>query len=426
MIDSSPKRAILAVLRYEPDFSGLVGLPALETQAGQALVQWLDRSGLALIFCKRLQECNATKQISEAWHQSLELRYAKNVARARDMLMEAQRLNSTFRSFGVTAASLKGFTLTPDFCDDLTLRHQVDFDFLVAPGSVSSAAEALRSCGYSTPRVNESGETCFRTPLQDIPSPNDDLYALQRHRQVDLHTSIWEPCPWLPVETPQDCLENARPQNISGAEFFSLTLEDKFILQVLHVFRHSFRSWIRISWLLEIVKCLEKRQNDLGLWKRVIRRAGFSRLTKSIFAFVLGLCERMFHGPIPPALYTWTSEAMTLSLRAWLGHFAFDWVISDWPGSLNNLFLTAEFVPDPRLQMQYWRSRLLPGRKQTSLGSVAATSPKRFFQLQAARLSYVAHRVAVHLKDIVALPHQQFRWRRALASARRPGFDLNC
>ena len=426
MTDAQSKRAVLTALGYCPDFFSLRHLPEMRTKAGRSLLQWLDRSGLALPFYKRLLEYNAASQISGPWRHALCQRQARNIVRTRDMLAEIRRIHHGFRAFGVSAAALKGFTLTPDFCEDSSLRHQVDFDFLVAPASVKPAAEALRTCGYSTTSLNESGETCFHTPLRHIPSAHDDLYAVQRHRQVDLHTSLLETCAWLPVETPADCLENAQPRNISGQEFLCLSLEDAFLMQVLHAFRHATRSWIRVSWLLEIAKCMDRHQPDATLWNHVIHRAGNARLTKSAFAFVLGLVARLFQTPIPAALRSWTSEAMTLSMKAWLDHFAFDWAIADWPGSLSNLFLTAEFIPDPALRIQYWRSRLLPGKTQASLASVAATSPTKFFQLRAAQLSYVAHRAALHLKDIVSLPRQQFRWRRALASARKPVFDLNC
>lgn len=418
MTDVRAKRAVLAALRCKPDFSSLVALPKLDRRQGRDFLQWLDRSGLALMFWERLQRQNATSRLTEEWRRALRERLARNIERTKDILQEAQRINSAFGSFGVVAAAIKGFTLSPDFCGDLYARHQVDFDFLTAPQSVRAAAEALRCCGYSTGHLNESGETCFLTPLKHIPSIHDDVYALQRQRQVDLHISPWEPCPWLPVEAPQDCLEHAQPQNTDGVNYLGLTLEDKFLLQVLHAFRHSLRSWVRLSWIREIAHCSEKHVENTALWNSVMERAGSGRLTKSIFAFVLGLAERLFHSPIPPPLRRWTAEAMTPSLCTWLDHFGVDWAISDWPGSLNNLFLTAEFIPDPNLRKQYWRSRLFPRKAQTSLGPVAATRPDKFLRLLAARMRYVARRAAVHLKGIAALPRQQLRWRRALGSSR--------
>ncbi len=385
----------------------------------------MDQSGLALPFLKQLKDHDVTLQIRQEWRDSLSQRQARNAARTQDLLREAQRINDVFRSFDVTAATLKGFTLVPDFCDDPFLRHQVDFDFLIAPGSVQQAAEALRTCGYFTTQLHESGETCFLTRSHHIPSANDDLYALQRQRQVDVHTSIWESCSWFPLEVPQDCLEHAQQQKSHGVDQLSLSLEDKFLLQVLHLFRHAFRSWIRISWLLELAKCMEKHQQNEALWNRVIARAGGARLTRSIFAFVLGLVARFFYSPIPAPLAVWTASAMTPAMRAWLDHFSCDWALSDWPGSLNNLFLTAEFIPDPSLRMRYWRSRLIPRRAQASLGSIVPATPQKFFQLQAARVRYLARRAAVHFTDIAALPRQQLLWKRALESSRRLGINAD-
>jgi hypothetical protein len=426
MTDASPKRAVLAALSHEPDFSELLRLPSPGTRAGTNFLRWLDQSGLALSLLWQLEKRGAAPRISRTWRDALSGRQARNFDRSRDMLNEGQRIHNAFRSFGVSAAILKGFSLCPDFCDHPSLRHQADLDFLVGPPSLPAAAEALRSCGYTAPHVSETGETCFFTPSKHIPSSRDDLYALQWHRQVDLHISIWEPCRWLPVEVPEDCLEFARPQNILGVDYLTLSLADKFLVQVLHVFWHSFRSWIRVSWLLETAMFINNHRENLPVWTRIIQRAGSANLTKSIFAFVLGLVSRLFNTPAPSCLASWTATAMTPSLRTWLDSFAIDWAISDWPGSLSNLFLTAEFIPEPDLRLLYWRSRLLPRKSHSSIGSVATAGTREFLRLQAARLSYVARRAAVHMKDIVALPWQQFRWKRAIESSRRPGFESNC
>jgi len=426
MADPRPKRTALEVLGRDPMFSGLTSLPSLETQAGRNFLRWMDWSGLALPFFNRLQQRCDTEQLSTEWRLALSQRLTRNVARTQDMLAEMQRISSAFRSYGVTAACLKGFLLAPDFCEHPYLRHQVDFDLLVRPASVRSAAAALQSCGYFTTCLNESRETCFLTPSQHIPSPSDDLYALQPQRQVDLHISIWEPCPWLPLEVPEDSLDHLQPQNILGVECLGLSLEDKFLLHVLHAFRHSFRSWVRVSWFLEIAKCMELHHHDDAVWNRVVARAGSSQRMKSIFAFILGLAKRLFHCRVPHPLQSWMAEAISISLRAWLDHFSVSWAISDWPGNLSNLFLAREFIPNANLRKQYLRSRLLPKKGSTTLGALASATPRQFFRLQTARLSYVAHRTAAHMKDVLALPFEQIRWKRALRSSRRLGFDGNC
>jgi Uncharacterised nucleotidyltransferase len=426
MIDHRPKLAVLGALRPIPDFSGLDNVPTLDSSAGRKLAQWLDRSGLALSFWKQLETHQETSRLSQEWRNTLRQRQIRNVARMRDMFAEAGRVSSAFRSFGIKAVLLKGFTLYPDFCDDPFGRHQTDFDFLVSAGEVGAAAVALESCGYSTPRLNTTGESCFVTPLRHTPTSRDDLYMLQRQRQVDLHTSLLEPSAWLRFEVPEDCLEQARPQTIGDWTFLGLSLEDKFLLQVIHLFHHSFRSWIRLSWLLELTNCLEKHRENGLLWNRVIQRAGTTNLMKSAFVFVLGLANRIFKASIPLKLQDWMHGAITVPLRAWLDRFGFDWATTDWPGNLNNLFLTSEFIPDRSLRLRYWRSRLVPRKGQASIGSVAANSPAKFLQWQQARAVYLAKRAAVHLKDLASLPRQQFRWKRALHDYRRLSFDANC
>ncbi|HTQ96262.1 MAG TPA: hypothetical protein VMH89_05625, partial [Candidatus Acidoferrum sp.] len=65
MIDQRPKLAVLASLRRNPDFSGLDNLPSLDSSSGSKLVQWLDRSGLALSFWKGLETHKETSRLSE-------------------------------------------------------------------------------------------------------------------------------------------------------------------------------------------------------------------------------------------------------------------------------------------------------------------------------------------------------------------------
>jgi len=418
MSETRSKLIALGALRHGHEFAGLRALPTVDSHAGCQLIRWLDQSGVALMLLRRLQKHQATAQLPEAWRKALEARQARNIERVEDMVQEARRIQTSFLSHGVRAACLKGFSLSPDFCEDPFIRHQTDFDFLVSRDSVYAAANVLRTCGYSAAKVNETGETCFVTPLRHIPSAKDDLYALQRHRQVDLHVSVWEPCAWLQVDAPEDCLDFAEPQHTSGFEYLALSLEDKFLVQVLHVFRHSLRSWIRLSWLLEIANCMEKHEENAHLWNRLIHRADAGRLTKTIFAFVLGLVNQLLGTPIPQPLHAWQNAAVSPSLRVWLNDFALDWALADWPGSLNNLLMAAEFIPNRSDRRKYWQSRLLPGRAHTTLGNIATVNARSFLQLQAARFEYVVQRAAVHLLDIAGLPRQQLRWRRAQGSVR--------
>ncbi len=423
MPDRPAKLAILSVLRREPDFSALASFSSFNANERHSLLHWLDQSGLALPFVHRLRQCGAASLVPDDLLDALQQRLAKNVTRFCDMLVEFRRLNESLRQHGVFAATLKGFSLAPDFCENLALRHQTDFDFLVDPKSVPAAAEAFQSCGYATAALSDSAESCFTTPLRHIPSEADDIYSPQRHCQADLHTSIWEDTPWLKVNVPHDCLQYAETADLHSVHFYSLSFEDKFLMQVLHLFRHSFRSWIRLSWLLEIATCLQLHDHDESLWQRVIQRAGEDRLTKRIFAFVLGLANRLFDCRVPSHLLSWSSQGFSPTMRTWLDHFSLDWAIADWPGSLNNLFFAAEFIPDRRSRLLYLRSRLLPRRGQTSIGAVATNDGASSWKVNAARLRYTAGRSAAHLKSLLCLPWQHLRWWKALMFARTNGLE---
>jgi len=417
MPELAPKLAILAALRHEPDFSYLRELPSAESKHGRRLLLWLDKSGLALSFLPALQRFDVMPRISMEWKFALWERRSRNLERTKDMLGEFQRLNAAFRERGIAVAALKGFTLVPDFCEDASLRHQADFDFLVSQADLAKAAAVLRSLGYFAPQLNKFGETSFSTPLRRIPSVHDDLYNLPQHRQADLHTSLWEESDWLTLSIPTDCLQRVQTQFLYDVEFFSLSLEDKFLLQVLHAFRHASRSWLRVSWLLEIARFLQKHKESARLWSLLIERAGDSGLTRRVFALVLGLVHRLFHSPVPQPLRTWVAGATSASLEAWLEHFALEWSLSDWPGSLNNLFLADEFIPDPARRRQYLWSRFLPRMSQMSVASVSIREPMAYFKLQLRRAQYVAQRALLHGKDVCGFPLQQYRWKRTLYTA---------
>jgi hypothetical protein len=421
MPSPAPKLAILSALARHPNFDPLASLRGLGPNETQTLLRWLDQSGLALSFLRRMESHETTALIPCDLHQALCRRMARNIERTRDLLAEFCRLNEAFLVQGVRIAALKGFTLAPDFCEEAHLRHQVDFDFLVESANVDAAAAALLKCGYATSRLSRTGESCFRTPLLQVPSEKDDLYAIQEHRQVDLHTSIWEDSPWISLKAPDDSLRYLIRRSLQGVEFNTLCLEDAFLVQVFHAFRHSFRSWVRLSWILEISRFLELHEDDAPFWQRVITRAGEGLITKRVFALVLGLATRLFCNPIPLQLRQWTAGARTEVLSTWLDSFSVNWSISDWPGSVTNIFLAADFILNRKLRAQYWKSRLLPGRANLSIGGVKSQDSSMLGRFRTERLRYLAKRSSSHIQCLLRLPVDEIRWKHALRAARTAG-----
>src|SRR5262249_20353707 len=150
-------------------------------------------------------------------------------------------------------------------------------------------------------------------------------------------------------------LQNSESTTLAGISFTRLSLEDRFLLQVLHFYRHASRSWIRLSWLYEIAQCMVIHQENQNLWQKIILRAGNSTASRRLFALVLELIRRLFQSPIPHCLNVWSNAAMTTSLSVWLNQFSVEWALTDWPGGLTNLFLTQDFIPDKASRSLYLR-----------------------------------------------------------------------
>jgi Uncharacterised nucleotidyltransferase len=417
MADQTPKRLVLRALQRDPDFAAIATLPSPGSRNGQRLMLWLDESGLALNLLVGIRTQAASSRSIEEWREVLELRMERNAIRMKDMLAEFQRLNNAFRTKGIRVITLKGFSLVPDFCPDPVVRHQTDFDYLVDPHEVAAAGEVLQSFGYSTPKLSCTEESSFITPLFHTPARGDNLYALQHHRQVDLHVSVIESSPWLDIAVPRNSVQHAVPRNLKGVQFYSLPLADQFVCQALHAFRHCFRSWLRLSWLLELGRCMELHQADDALWEIVIARSGDGPTMRRIFAFVLSLTNRLFQARIPSPFLSRISPSMTPVMLAWLDQFSVEWAISDWPGNLSNLFLASEFISDKKLRKQYFASRLLPKRARMSIETMASPQKKHSMAWNFQRWQYLAHRSRVHLKSLVSLPLEQLRWKRALSAA---------
>src|SRR5580700_5606306 len=159
------KRAILAVLKPKSDLAPIEVLRNGDRTATKKLLLWLDQSGLALYFFDRLQREKALDLVSTDLRQAFEQRTQQNRLRMHQMLSEFSNLNQSFGNHGVRYSAMKGFTLVPEYCPDPSLRHQTDFDFLIAPESAKDASGALVSCGYELQESGESGEMTFGTPL---------------------------------------------------------------------------------------------------------------------------------------------------------------------------------------------------------------------------------------------------------------------
>ena len=382
------KSQAIAAFRHTPDFSITESLHSATPRQQNNLLRWLDQSGLALYLLHRLSQHNTADRLPRQFREALDHRQASNRARTADMLEEFRRIVTSFSatatktSVPVPFCALKGFSLSPDFCPAPHLRHQTDFDFLVGPEFLSQAVRALESLGYAQTEVRSTGQLTFATPLRHIPSADDDIYAIPRHREVDLLPSLSLDFHGASLNAPSDQLARAHRTTLGDFSFPALAADDAFSLQILHTFSHLLGSWIRLSWLVEIAAFLETHRDNASLWHSVIQRNTNNDASiattrnqdsnRQAFGLILSLTHHLFATPIPQPLSDWCVQPQTLPapIAAWVAQFGQRFALAPLNGSKLTLFVHRQFIPDRRAWRSYLLARLFPVGRRSSIGSV--------------------------------------------------------
>jgi hypothetical protein len=410
------KRAILSALKPQSDLAPIEVLRHGDRTATKKLLLWLDQSGLALYFFHRLQREKALDLVSADLRQAFEQRTQQNRLRMHAMLSEFSNLNRSFRNHGVRYSAMKGFTLVPEYCPDPSLRHQTDFDFLIAPESAKDARRALVSCGYELQESGDSGGMTFGTPLLHIPSRYDNIFDVPRHWQVDLHTALWHKAHCVSIGAPIDCLNRLQLKSVLGVSFPALARDDMFLLQVFHAFQHLLASWIRLSWLLELDHFLGTYEQDAALWHSVLDRASGDVKLRTALGLILRLTNQIFPRRLPPILEEWCLAPLPRRAETWVRQFGVLWAISDLPGNKLTLFVHRDFVNDPNSWRKYLQTRIFPMHFESSLGSGLHLSLKLRVKARVGRCAYALGRVIFHVREMASLAMGTIRWRRALRS----------
>jgi Uncharacterised nucleotidyltransferase len=417
------KRALrmvaISALGAHPDFSKLHMLKTCGKKDVEKFLRWLDHSGLTLYFLSRVKDCGEMEHMSPDLREAFDRRFRSNCHRVEKMLCEFRKVNEALKKRGVPHAFLKGFTLTPEFCADPCLRHQSDIDILVHSASTQEAIQVLIDCDYFREHSGTSGEIRFTTPLTHVPSRHDDIYSTSPHREVELHTSIWEKTARVPLNAPNDCLEKARGRRLRDIEFFSLSSEDMFLMQILHAFSHLLGSWVRVSWLWEIHYYLEKHADEIKLWQAIQKRAGDDLTFRKATGFVLGLTKELFGTSIPEPLNVWCVQTLPERAEAWIRHFGVRWALSDLEGSKLTLFIHREFVEDAGEWKAYLLRRVLPFSGRPSIGRIEASDVKIRLWGRASQLKFTGQRLVFHSSALLTLAWEALQWRRALQSSRK-------
>jgi hypothetical protein len=385
-------------------------LRQFSAQGWQRNFRWLDASGLALYFLQRLRALEIEDAVPEPVLSQLEQRHADNEQRTATLFEEVVRINALFRQAGVRYVNLKGFTLVPDFCPDLSLRYQSDCDFLIANADAARCETVLHELGYSTIAANdhviELKTDAGRTP------PLRDLYKAKPQRSVELHR-----CDSASSDRHPNLLKRSRLVTIKDHAYPALSPDDLLLSQALHLFRHLRSEWTRISWLLEFRHFVLRHSADITFWQEVLPRATEDRQLRIAMAAIVKLSQRTFGRFASEPLTDWSCRHLPGPVGLWIDHFGDDLVMTDFPGS--KLYLLLEQALDGAQTSAALRKRLFPRRAPAPIVAPPALGFRPRMAAAVSRWGYFFFRLRFHITAGMRYVVASWRWKRLHKSVQR-------
>lgn len=355
----TPAEDVVEFLSFSTTPSDCVkGLKKVSPRQWENVLRWLDDAGLAFYLLKKLK--STSPDAVPAWVMSrLERNFRANQRRVGDLSRRFGFLNQKFAEAGVRYAVLKGFSLVPQFCPDANLRHQSDFDYLVDDPSLLAAQRVLVEVGYHQKASPYKNQLIFVMAGTGEPSRNVEQYSAQAPHAVELHRDLWESdlCTLAPMVR-RFSVERTRVDQWGGFVFSALTVEEAFLLQVLHACQHLFTYWIRMSSLFEIGYFLNQRNSDTSLWNRIEQQVGDNLVLREFVVVITELVAKLFAAPLPELVRVW-GPRIRPAPRVWIESYARPWAFCELPAYEFRLFPRAKLA---RFLHQQYRDRSVEKR----------------------------------------------------------------
>lgn len=376
---------------------------------------WLDTSGLALYFLDVVQTRRLRGAVDGVLIEKLQQKLVDNKVRLAEMLGELAAINRGFRKAGVCYANLKGFTLFPDSCPDLSLRHISDFDFLVDPADMDAARRVLESHGYqlagSTARSLE-----FRTAGR-IRTSLEGQYDADTRRSAELHIAM-DGLGNAGAPAGRDPrLDRLNSWILAEGCFPCLNPVDQFIGQVLHLLGHLRHEHTRASWLLEFRHHVKTRARDATFWHMVRARAAERPEITIALGLSTLLATELFGAFAPPELHARAANGLPPLVRIWAELYGRRAVLADIPGT--KLYLLLEDAlrgVHPTKSPARTLQRLIPLRRPERMAAAARpASLRERVQREKAELEFLLFRMRFHLREGFRYLIESHRWRRLRA-----------
>lgn len=381
---------------------------------------WLDTSGLALYFLDHVHAHALSRAVDARLFAKLQQKHADNKVRVAGMLEIFTSINRSFSSAGIRFANLKGFTLFPDSCSDLSLRHQSDFDFLIAPEHLALGRMLLEKHGFRL-AASKPGGLEFRTD-GPVRTTLDDQYKAANRLSAELHTGILGDHP--DQQSSYDPrLDRLHIWQWNGEYFPALSPADQLIGQALHLLGHLRHEHTRPSWLLEYRRHVLARQSDREFWRSVDALASESPQISIAFGLSTLLASNLF-GPLSfPKLDAWTVDLLPQRVRLWAWHYGRRAVLADVPGTKLYLLLEDALQDLNSAEVKPTRlSRLIPLRRTDRILQLATNEALSLrLRRNVIEMRFILFRLRFHLGQGIRFLWEARRWKRLSAISRLAG-----
>lgn len=369
---------------------------------------WLITSGLALHLLCTLRETHSESVVPGKYLHRLGDLYDASGPRTDELRRDLLALNRRFQALGVPYVNWKGFALEPEFCPDIRLRNQTDYDLIIQPEDRDLFHGALLDAGYIRFQQLEHE---WRYDL----SPGDqysleDVYRRKPHRRVELHLGMDSP----PVKgTPMgfECLlERRQIRTMDGVAFPVLAAEDAFVAHASHAGKHALVGWVRLAWLLELQTFARRHADDVPFWQGVEGRVDDSSAVSVALALALAGCvwPHSLSGVLSHVV-----EVLPPNLLRWLDQHGRDFALSDFPGTKLHLFLHRELL-DGTAFHNLERSALYPVKVPLKVAYAPAEAPvSRRARAAGNQARFVLKRLKFHMIENARYLWMKRRWERA-------------
>jgi hypothetical protein len=398
-VDHQLAAAVVATLGDIDPVHHRARLEAFPVRRWQRNFRWLDASGLALYFLHRLRTLDLQSALPGGVLAQLERRHADNKLRSAALFEEFLRINQEFQSAGVRYAVLKGFSLIPDYCPDMSLRYQMDLDFLVDRRDAERCAGVLRNFGYTLVKGSGHGME-FKTAIGRVPRVAD-LYRPRPQRSVELH-----PC----RDAHSRLLNNARLGGLGGCFYPVLSAEDMFLSQVWHLFHHLRQEWTRISWLQEFHYFVAGRQHDADFWLGIKASLADDQSSTIALGTVASLARKAFGEFSSDPVTGWAMSQLPSDVARWIDRFAGQVLYADFPGS--KLYLLLERALSGGDVSTLIRRRLLPRKPPPPIVQAPSDDLRDRAVAAAQRWKYFFFRLRFHISAGARYLFESWRWNR--------------